>query len=113
MSFSTRLFIAFPLIKNHIVEKNPIVKTSDTGEVASVNYRIQLANSSAETGTQSVTGTVNFASISVANVSVARDKTKLKPGTNFTSDAYNAAITKRNYTTNTNQSQTTSEFLLS
>ena len=91
----------------------PNVKTSDTSQVASVNYRIQLANSSAETGTQSVTGTVNFASISVANVSVARDKTKLKPGTNFTSDAYNAAITKRNYTTNTNQSQTTSEFLLS
>ena len=76
---------------------NRTVKASDTGEVASVNYRIQLANSSAETGTQTVTGTVNFASISVANVTVAKDKTKLKPGTNF---AYDAAITSRNYMTN-------------
>ena len=89
------------------------VKASDTGEVASVNYRIQLANSSAETGTQTVTGTVNFASISVADVTVAKDKTKLKPGTNFQSNTYNAAITSRNYMTNANQSQTNSEFLLS
>lgn len=98
------------------VVKNTVrttVKASDTGEVASVNYRIQLANSSAETGTQTVTGTVNFASISVADVTVAKDKTKLKPGTNFQSDTYDAAIANRDYETNANQSQTNSEFLLS
>ena len=98
--------VATFVVKNGL----PNVKTSDTSQVASVNYRIQLANSSAETGTQSVTGTVNFASISVNNVDVKTDPKKLAPGTNFKGTS---AIKKRYYVTNTNQGDKYSEYVLS
>ena len=87
------------------------VKMSDVGEVASVNYKIQLADTTAETGTNAVTGTVNFASVSVKDVDVKADTKTLAPGTNFPDTT--PAIKKRFYYTNTNQDTKYSEYVLS
>lgn len=84
---------------------------SDVNEVASVNYRIQLADTAAETGTNAVTGTVNFASISVKNVDVKTDTKTLAPGTNFPKTV--SAIKERTYITNTNQGTKYSDYVLS
>ena len=100
--------VATFVVKN-IFKQN--INMSDVDEVASVNYRIQLADTTAETGTNAVTGTVNFASVSVKNVDVKTDTKTLAPGTNFPNNT--SAIKKRNYVTNTNQGTKYSEYVLS
>ena len=93
------------------------IKASEVREVASVNYRIQLADNSADTGTNAVNGTVNFASLSVKDIenlnNINKDadgklieKDDLVPGTNYQnvygkSDKW--SVWTRYYQTNTSQ----------
>ena len=99
--------VATFVVKNRYANIN----MSDVDEVASVNYRIPLADTAAESGTKAVTGTVNFASVSVKNVDVKTDTKTLVPGTNFPTNT--SAIKKRYYVTNTNQGTKYSDYVLS
>ena len=103
------------------------IKASEVNEIASVNYRIQLADNSADTGTNAVNGTVNFASLSVKDIenlnNINKDadgklieKDDLVPGTNYQnvygkSDKW--SVWNRYYQTNTAQGVTDSEYVVS
>lgn len=108
--------VATFVIKN----KGANVKASSTREVAGVNYRIQLADSTAETGTNSVAGTVNFAAIYVTDVFNVNenndtDKDDLVPGTNYTDVHRTSAdgLAKTCYETNTTQGIKYTDYVIS
>lgn len=114
--------VATFVIKNKYAD----IKASWVSEIASVNYRIQLADNSADTGTNAVNGTVNFASLSVKDIenlnNINKDadgklieKDDLVPGTNYKAvyGDTNDSVYWRAYQTNTSQGTKYAEYVAS